>query len=211
MSNQKLNILIADDHKIVRDGLTAMLEDAEYIRIVGEANNGAEVLEICSEKKVDVIIMDINMAGMGGVEATEKVTKQYPDIKVLGLTMLEEEGHVRNMIRAGATGCVTKDAGRDELLEAIDAVASDQPYFNQEATFALAHDEGDRQDTELTDREREILELICDEYTNKEIADRLHISVRTVDAHRRNLLQKTGARNTAGLVRYAMKHVFANQ
>lgn len=210
----KINIVIADDHEIVRDGIIAMLEEYNQIKIVGEAESGEEVIKLCEDDKkdkIDLIIMDLNMGEMGGIEATRKVKERFPDIKILALTMMKDEEKIREMTEAGASGYIFKNSGVEELIEAIHKVMDGELYFSDEAVYSIItrkKDESKKQagDTDLTDREIEVLELICKEYTNAEIAEKLYISVRTVDAHRRNLLQKTGARNTAGLVRYAMKH-----
>lgn len=215
---KNISIIIADDHQIVRDGITAMLDEYEEIRIVGEAANGPEVLELCKKEGIDLIIMDLNMGEMGGIEATKRVKKEHPGIKVLALTMMKDDQKIRDMIQAGASGYVFKNSGVKDLLEAIETVMEGELYFSDEAVSTLvgnlnksdAERKRESEDSELTEREREVLKLICQEYTNKEIGDKLYISVRTVDSHRRNLLQKTGARNTAGLVRYAVEHNLLN-
>ncbi len=208
---QNVKIIIADDHQIVRDGITAMLEDYDEIQVKGEAANGEEVLELCKTTDVDLIIMDLNMGSMGGIEATKRVKEKYPAIKILALTMMKDEQQIRDMVRAGGSGYIFKNSGIEGLVEAIETVMEGELYFSDEAVHSLVMNKPevsseDHGETALTDRELEVLELICREYTNKEIAEELYISVRTVDSHRRNLLQKTGAKNTAGLVRYAMKH-----
>jgi len=209
-----LQILIADDHKIIRDGLQAMLEDAEGINVVAEATGGEEVLEICRSEKIDIVIMDINMPEPNGIETTRMLKKEFPNINVLALTMMQEDEHIRRMIAAGAGGYISKSSGSEELIEAIHTVAKGENYFSEEATKAvmknLVESGGKKKKSvssgDLTERELEVLKLICRELTNKEIAEKLYISIRTVDAHRRNLLQKTGARNTAGLVKYAVRN-----
>lgn len=215
---KNISIIIADDHQIVRDGITAMLDEYEEIRIVGEAANGPEVLELCKKDGIDLVIMDLNMGEMGGIEATKRVKKEHPGIKVLALTMMKDDQKIRDMIQAGASGYVFKNSGVEDLLEAIETVMEGELYFSDEAVSTLvgnlnksdAERKRESEDSELTERELEVLKLICQEYTNKEIGDKLYISVRTVDSHRRNLLQKTGARNTAGLVRYAVEHNLLN-
>jgi DNA-binding NarL/FixJ family response regulator len=208
-----IKILLADDHKIVRDGIKLMLEPHVGIDIEAEANNGVEVLEILNNTVIDLIIMDINMPEMDGVEATKKVKETYPDIKVLALTMSNDDLHIRQMIQAGASGYIMKSAGRSELKEAVNAIMQGKHYFSDEATNSIMMDlvkgkgkSSGHEPVHITDRELEILELIVKEHTNQEIGEKLFISSRTVDAHRRNLLQKTGARNTAGLVKFAFQH-----
>lgn len=208
-----IKILLADDHKIVRDGIKLMLEPQAGIDVVDEAQNGIEVLEKLKDQVVDIIVMDINMPEMDGITAARKVKENYPDVKVLALTMSNDDLHIRQMIQAGASGYIMKSAGRKELREAIDEIMAGKHYFSDEATESIMMDlvKGKGKSTDpdpihITDREMEILELIVQEHTNQEIAEKLYISSRTVDAHRRNLLQKTGARNTAGLVKYAFQH-----
>lgn len=208
-----VNILLADDHNIVRDGIKTLLEDEVGFKVVTEAKTGAEAIEACQEHDIDVIIMDINMPEMNGIEATKHIKKEFPDIKILGLTMMDEDQHIRDMIEAGASGYILKSSGKDELVEAITKILDGQHYFSEETTRSVMMEmvkgttgKSKTDPGELTEREIEVLELIVEQYTNQQIADELHISIRTVDAHRRNLLQKTGAKNTAGLVTYAIKH-----
>jgi DNA-binding NarL/FixJ family response regulator len=208
-----VNILLADDHNIVRDGIKTLLEDEIGFTIVAEAKTGAEAIEACQDHEIDLIIMDINMPELDGIEATRKIKENFPDIKVLGLTMMDEDQHIRNMIEAGASGYILKSSGKDELVDAITSILNGQHYFSEETTHSVMMDlvkgttkKSKSDPGELTEREIEVLELIVEQYTNQQIADKLHISIRTVDAHRRNLLQKTGAQNTAGLVTYAIRH-----
>lgn len=211
MANIKL--LLADDHKIVRDGIKLMLEPQAGIDVVAEAQNGNEVLKNLEHQVVDLVVMDINMPDMDGITATKKIKEKHPNVKVLALTMSNDDLHIRQMIQAGASGYIMKSAGRNELKEAIETIMSGKHYFSDEATQSIMMDlvkgkgKSSAPDSiHITDRELEILELIIKEFTNQEIAEKLYISSRTVDAHRRNLLQKTGARNTAGLVKYAFQH-----
>ncbi len=208
-----IKVLLADDHKIVRDGIKLMLEPQAGIDVVDEAETGAEVLKKIEEKVVDIIIMDINMPEMDGIQATKLLKEKHPELKVLALTMSNDDLHIRQMIQAGASGYVMKSAGRNELKEAILTIMDGKHYFSDEATQSIMLDlvKGKGKSStpdpiHITERELEILELIVKEFTNQEIAEKLYISSRTVDAHRRNLLQKTGARNTAGLVKYAFQH-----
>ena len=208
-----INILLADDHDIVRDGIRMLLEDEVGFKIAAEAENGKEAIEACKEYDIDLIVMDISMPEMNGIEATKKIKESSPDIKVLALTMMDEDQHIRQMIDAGASGYILKSSDKIELVDAITRILEGKHYFSNDATQSVMMDlvkgktEKDETDPgNVTDREKEVLELIVQQHTNQEIADKLHISTRTVDAHRRNLLQKTGAKNTAGLVTYAIKH-----
>lgn len=211
MTNVK--IALADDHKIVRDGVKTMLESQPELEVVAEASNGNEIIEKVDNNSIDLVIMDINMPEKDGITATKELKEKHPNVKILALTMSNDDLHVRQMIQAGASGYIMKSAGRKELKDAIETVMSGKHYFSDEATHSIMMDlvKGKGKSTtpdvvHITDRELEILELIVKEYTNQEIAEKLYISSRTVDAHRRNLLQKTGARNTAGLVKYAFQH-----
>lgn len=211
-----IQIAIADDHEIVRDGVKVLLEDEPGLDIIGEAETGKEAVNLCSSVKrdIDLFIMDITMPEMDGIEATKIIKQKFPDIKVLALTMLSEDQHIRKMIKAGASGYILKSSGKQELIKAINTIMAGQHYFSNEATQSILQElvapevnrTKDDDDVHITEREMEVLQLIVNEYTNQEIADKLYISVRTVDAHRRNLLQKTGAKNTAGLVKYALKN-----
>jgi DNA-binding NarL/FixJ family response regulator len=208
-----IKVLLADDHKIVRDGIKLMLEPQAGIDVVAEAENGRQVLKKIEDHVVDLVVMDINMPEMDGITATKAIKEKYPDIKVLALTMSNDDLHIRQMIQAGASGYIMKSAGRNELKDAIYTIMDGKHYFSDEATQSIMMDlvkgkgkSSSPDPIHITDRELEILELIVKEFTNQEIAEKLYISSRTVDAHRRNLLQKTGARNTAGLVKYAFQH-----
>jgi len=211
MSNVK--ILLVDDHDIIRDGIRALLDNEVGFNIVAEAENGVEALEACDKHDLHLVVMDINMPEMDGIEATEKIKEKHADIKVLALTMMDEDEHIRNMIKAGASGYILKSSDKDEFIDAITAILDGRHYFSEDTTKRVMMDlvqssgQQDEPDpSQITPREKEVLELIVDQYTNQQIADELHISIRTVDAHRRNLLEKTEAKNTAGLVTYAIRH-----
>lgn len=209
-----IKILLADDHDIVRDGIKMLLEDEVGFTITAEAENGKEAIEACKNHDIDLIIMDINMPEMNGIEATETIKESFPEIKILALTMMDEDQHIREMIEAGASGYILKSSDKMELVDAITTILDGKHYFSDDATQSVMMDivkgtttKKDSSDPgNITEREKEVLELIVEQYTNQEIAEELYISTRTVDAHRRNLLQKTGAKNTAGLVTYAIKH-----
>lgn len=212
-----IKVLLVDDHKIVRDGIKLMLEPQAGIDVVAETDNGEQVKDILKETSVDVIVMDINMPGMDGIETTRIVKDENPDVKILALTMSSDDSHIRQMVQAGASGYIMKSAGRDELTNAIHDVMKGKHYFSDQATQSIMMDlvknKGKTSMPEpvhITDRELEVLQMIVKEHTNQEIAEKLYISPRTVDAHRRNLLQKTGARNTAGLVKYAFQQGLVN-
>jgi DNA-binding NarL/FixJ family response regulator len=212
---QQVHIIIADDHQIVRDGVRSLLDDEPGFTVVGEAEDGEDVLEILKNRHADIIVMDINMPRMDGITCARHVTRDFPNTRVLALTMLMEDQHVKAMIQAGASGYIMKNSGRDELVNAIRRIMEGKHYFSDEATSAIMMDlvkPGGKEKPEpddnvpLTEREIEILKHIAQELTNEEIGKKLFISRRTVDAHRRNLLEKTGSRNTAGLIKFAVKH-----
>ena len=206
-----IKILVADDHKIIRDGIVQLLDDEKNFFIIGEAGNGKEALDILEQRKADIVIMDINMPEMNGIECTRQVVQKYPETKVLALTMYSEDIYLKRMLDAGASGYILKSSGKEELLKAIKKIMAGHLHFSDEITHAPST--GMESDIDksgdlipLTGREKEVLKLIVSEFTNQEIAEKLFISSRTVDAHRRNLIAKTGVRNTAGLVKYAIRN-----
>ncbi|HKI44313.1 MAG TPA: response regulator transcription factor [Balneolales bacterium] len=208
-------LLLVDDHKIIRDGIRALLHDVPNVRVVDEAENGPMAISLVKKNHIDVVIMDINIPGMDGIEATRKIKEYDSSVSVIALTMLGEKGNIKAMIEAGASGYILKTAGEEQLVNAIISVMEGKYFFSDEAAHTVMMDMVYEQEPKnkkssafikLTDRELEVLKLIVEEHTTQEIADALFISTRTVDAHRRNLLQKTGARNLAGLVRYALEH-----
>jgi len=208
-----ITILIADDHKVFREGIISILNEVEDITIIAEASDGREVLERLKEVKPNIIVMDISMGDTNGIETTQLVKASYPDINVLVLSMHSERGYIVKMLEVGASGYLLKDAGKDEMIRAIRTVAEGNTYYSQKVSSAIIeHIKSPKklnikkEGVQLTKRETEILQLIAEEYSNPEIAEKLFISIRTVDTHRRNLLEKLGTKNTAGLVKYAIKH-----
>lgn len=213
---KKIRILLVDDHMLVRSGIKNSLLNHNHLDVLAEAKNGIEALEHLEKTAFDLIIMDLSMPEMNGTEATKIISERYPDVNVLILSMHNEESHIREALKAGAIGYILKNINMDEFLEAIETVAKGEPYFTREVSVKIMNQlvrgkESDHSDnlSRLTKREIEILKLISEEYTNHEIADKLFISSRTVDTHRRNLIQKLQAKNTAGLVRYAIRNKIA--
>jgi DNA-binding NarL/FixJ family response regulator len=210
-----IKILIADDHKMFREGIRSLLEKEPNIEIVGGAENGQEALDFLKDHEVNVVLMDIDMDGMNGLVATQKIKVQFPETKVLVLSMHSETSYIVSMLDAGATGYILKNAGRDEMIRAIQVVAEGNTYYSNQVSNKIIEQltakkkvkktASSIEDMPLTDRELEVLQLISQEYSNPEIAEKLFISIRTVDTHRRNLLDKIGVKNTAGLVKYALK------
>ena len=214
---QAIKVLIADDHKIFREGIHSLLEKAEGIHVRGEASNESEILSFLESNEVDVILMDIDLEESSGIETTKKITQKENDIKILALSMHGESNYVIKMLDAGATGYILKNTGRDELITAIRTVAKGDSYYSSQVSSKIIQhlqhrkkQKGDKLSVPLSDREIEVLQLIAEEHSNPEIAEKLFISTRTVDTHRRNLLEKLGLRNTAGLVKYAIKMGYVN-
>lgn len=210
-----IRIVLADDHKIIRDGIISLLQDEPKIEICGEAENGKVALNLVEQLKPDLVIMDINMPVMDGITSTRLITEKHKNTRVLALSMTNEQEHIKNMIEAGAGGYILKNSGKEELILAIETILAGKNYFSDEVKDIIMqemvskkskHDKLSGEPVPLTRREKDVLKLIVQEFTNFEISEKLFISVRTVDAHRRNLLEKTGARNTAGLVKYAIEN-----
>lgn len=202
-------VIIVDDHIIFRKGLYTILNEIDFVKVVGEASNGNELLDLLKKQDTDVILMDIKMPVMDGIEATKKVTAKYPGIKVIALTMFEEISYFNKMIEAGASGFLLKKTTSEELEKAINLVLIDESYFSEEFMSSLnIHLKPKQKDPSisLTEREQEVLELICKGFSNVEIAGKLGVSSRTVDGFRAKLFEKTGAKNAPNLVMFAIKY-----
>jgi DNA-binding NarL/FixJ family response regulator len=212
---QETNVFVVDDHQIFLDGIISLLEDEPHIKIAGTAQNGREVIERIKGLNVDVILMDINMPEMDGIEATKIIRKTNPDIKILMLTMHSEPRFIKECLEIGAKGYVLKNISKDDLLKAIDTVQQDKPYLDQDVQEKLitsisnSEEEDDRNYDELaaqiTPRELEILQLIALGLTSQDIASKLFISKNTVETHRKNMLAKLNVNNTAALLKIAYK------
>lgn len=207
-----IKIFIADDHQLLIDGIKATLSSVTDFEIVGVADNGLHVIrELETGLQVDVILMDINMPKMDGLDCTKIVSKRFPDIKIIALSQYDEKRFVKMMVKHGAMGYLLKDSDKDTLVEAIRTVYSGTKYFCKRLSVSLVNQELKLEDTKslfpkLTERELEIMNLICEEYSSQEIADKLFISFHTVESHRANLMNKAGVKNTAGLVRWAVEN-----
>ena len=206
----KIKVLLVDDHAIMRDGIKALLSIHDDIEIVGEASEGKEAIEMAQELAPDVAIMDIGMPGMDGLEATRRLTKRNPRIKVIVLTQHDNKEYIFSTIRAGAAGYVPKKALGSELVSAIRAVCRGDSFLYPSAAKVLIEDyrqqaeKGDSYDS-LTGREREILKLIAEGQTSREIADALFISLKTVHGHRTKIMGKLDLHNRTELIKYAMR------
>lgn len=213
-----IKIILVEDHLVVRNGIKLLLDTQENMQVIAEANSGKEAIAYLLEGNIpDVIITDINMPGMDGLQLTEKLVEQYPDVKIIVLSMLNNTQNVVQAFQKGAKGYLVKNVSYDELLFAIAHIGNGGRYLCEELAMLLlerviaqppvfgeCETEGLADGLELSDREVEVLQLISDGYTNVEIADKLFLSKRTVEGHRQNLIEKTGVKNSASLIKYAV-------
>ena len=204
-----IKIVIADDHEIMLEGISSLIKPKDGIKIVGEARNGIEVLNILRETETDIVVLDIEMPEMNGVEATKKIREDFPNIKVLILTMHNEASFIRRIIEAGAQGYILKNKGKEELVHAIQVIYEGGEHYTEEVSKKLISSMKDKKvvgDINFTKREIEILRLIADGDSTKTIAKKLHIEPTTVDTHRRNMIEKTGVKNSMELVKFTVKN-----
>ena len=206
------NIVLADDHVLLRDGIKRIIEESPDLRIVAEASDGLELLRVLKKHDADMVLLDISMPGLRGIEAAREIKISHPDIKVLILTMHKKKEYVRHAFSAGADGYLLKEATGDELFDAIGAIRNGENYvsnaFSKELTSELIqlYRSGGKLKAEvLTHREKEVLKLIAEGKSSKEIADLLFISIYTVNNHRAKIIKKLGLKKTADLVRYAIR------
>ena len=206
----KIRIALADDHQLFRNGLKILLGAYGEFEVVAEASNGTELLKILEACPADIVLMDISMPEMDGAEATSRLARQSPATSVIALSMYGEEEYYYRMVDSGAKGFILKDSDITEVHDAIMAVHKGGNYFSQELLYhvirRIKNREHEEKSSSLSKREKEILLKICEGLSNHEIADALFISKRTVDKHRANLLAKTGSKNTASLILYAIKN-----
>jgi DNA-binding NarL/FixJ family response regulator len=209
-AKQKTRILIADDHQIVIEGIEHMLLAEADVDVVGTAHHGGEVLAFLLEHDADIILMDISMPVMNGIDTCAKVKSTHPQVQVIALTMMQEASLIQRMLKAGASGYLMKNSGKEELLQCIHAVVEGKTYYADEVKEVLLSDlttpTTKTPFPQLSRREKQILSMIANELTTGEISEQLHISFGTVETHRRNIMQKLGARNTAGMIRMAVEH-----
>ncbi len=204
-------VVLVDDHKLFRDGLKLLINNSGEAQVVAEASSGEEFLEIIDKCINCVVFMDIQMPGIDGVEATKLALERYPELKIIALTMFGDDEYYYQMIEAGVKGFLLKNTDINEVLDAIKIVSKGENCFSKELLYSIIKNlsktkNSSYNDPNLSDREIEILQLVCEGLSNQEIADKLFISKRTVDKHRSNILEKTNTNNTASLVMYSIKN-----
>jgi DNA-binding NarL/FixJ family response regulator len=209
--SKPIKIILADDHQMFLEGLSSLLKDIPELEIISLALSGKQVIEYLEKAPADIVVSDISMPEMDGIELNKLIKKSYPEVKVLILSTHNEADMIGKMIRNDVDGYLLKNAEKDELVQAIFSIAEGEKYFSEEVkneymnTFFSTHKKKDNQ-LKLSRREKEILKCIAMELTAQEIGDKLFISQNTVNTHRKNLLSKLNAKNTAGLVKYAMQN-----
>jgi two-component system response regulator NreC len=210
---RKIRVVLADDHRMMREGIRALLERQKDIEVVGEAADGREAVRLAAQLSPDVVVMDVSMPLLNGIEATRQIRRDSPDVAVLILTVHESEDYVAQLLAAGANGYIIKRAAGDELISAIHAVDQGEAFLYPSVARVVIEDyvrrlkEGgglSAQDV-LTDREREVLQLIAEGYTNREIADLLHLSIKTVQNHRSKIMNRLDLHDRGELVKYAIQ------
>ena len=202
----KIKLLIADDHPILRDGIVSLLQAEESFVIAGTAGNGYEVMELISKKDFDVCLLDINMPGMDGIETARLIKEKKPGIKIIMLTTYSDREIISELVHIGVSGYLLKNSDKKELVEAVNKVMKGRHYFSEEVENIILQGLTEKKWAEvitLTERELEVMHLLAKEYTNDKIAGELYISYRTVETHRKNIMQKTKSHNLAGLLKYA--------
>lgn len=209
----RIQLLIADDHEVYRDGLKTLLEKSADLEVIGEAANGKELISLCHHKAPDVILTDIMMPVMDGIEATQLITRYFPAVRVIALSMFNQDNLILDMLNAGAMGYLIKNAHKTEILEAIHSVYRNTPYYCKSTSMKLAKLIGSshfgqkaRDKISFTEKEMEIIHHICEEKTSKEIADEMHLSARTVEEYRQRIKDKMEVKGTTGIVIYAIRH-----
>jgi len=211
-TKDKNKVIIVDDHEIFRDGLKFVLSQSETVEVIAEAVNGEEYLKLLDIFKPDLVLMDISMPQMDGIEATRMSTLKYPEIKIVALSMFGEQEYYFKMLSAGAKGFILKKSGKNDLEKAIEEVMLGNSFFSHELlrNMIVSFNKSANSDADeiknFSKRELEVLELICQGLSNIEIGEKLNLSHKTIDGHRTHLIAKTGSRNSINLVMYAIKH-----
>lgn len=203
----KIKILLVDDHQILRDGIRNVIERNTTMEVIAEAKDGREAIKLCKQLKPNVVIMDIAMEGLNGVEATTKIVQENPEIKIIALSMHSNKRFVLGMFKAGAYGYLLKDCDSEELIKAIKTVAINQKYIAQNISAVILSEfiSGQQEEENLTSREKEILQLIAEGKSSKDIGDILFLSSKTVDSHRKNIMDKLELHSLPELTKYAIK------
>lgn len=212
-NNLIIKVVIADDHEIFRDGLKLMIESAKNIQLIGEAANGIELVNLVEKSNPDIVVTDIKMPQMDGVEATKLIREQYPHIEVIALSMFDDEQLILEILEAGAIGYLLKNSDKTEMIDAINMAYKHQSYYCKQTSAKLAKliayskqvNQKKQKESEFSEREKEIIKLICAEYTNKEIGEKLFLSTRTVEGYRMKILEKMDAKNIVGIVIEAIR------
>lgn len=209
---QVIRVLVADDHALMREGICALMKNYPDIEVIGEAENGRVAIQMTQKLRPDIVLMDIAMPQLNGLDATRQIKRDFPEINVLVLTMYDHEEYIRPALKAGASGYVLKQAAASEMVAAIRAVYRGEAVLSPAITRLVLddylHGEGEASETDLdklTLREREVLQLIAEGHTNREIAEILHISIKTVKSHRTNLMQKLDLHDRGDLIKYAIQ------
>lgn len=207
----KIKIIIVDDHEIFRNGLKMVLGKLSYAGLIGEAQNGAEFLELLEKSVPDIVLLDIEMPIMNGIEAAKSALEKYPNLNIIALTMFNDDEYIKSMMDVGVKGFLIKNINKDTLDKAILTVVNGGNYYSEELfeffSKQMTKDKSaDKNVIDLTRREKEILQLLCEGLSNKEIADELFISERTVLGHKTNLMLKTNCKNSLSLMAYAIKN-----
>jgi DNA-binding NarL/FixJ family response regulator len=209
-----INLVIADDHELFRDGLRLMLEKYPELHIVGEAQNGRELVELAALHKPDIILTDIKMPVMDGIDAVKKITAINSEVAIICLSMFDEDDLIIDMMEAGAKGYLLKNADKQEIIDAILTVYNGNYFYSKNTTNKLVelivkskfNPYGKSNKPEFTQREIEVIACICQQHSNKEIAKKLNLSSRTIENHRQRIMEKMDVKNTVGLVIYALKN-----
>jgi len=206
----KRRILLVDDHQLIIDGLRGFIEELDSVVVIGEANNGQDAITYTGVLSPDLILMDIDMPILSGIQATQEIKKNHPNVKIIIISMHNEKGLIKKLISFGADGYLLKNSPKKEVIEAVQMVLNGGKYFSTDVLLSLEKKkvvfDNSNEMTQLTDREIEIIRLVADGLTNKEIGEQLFISHRTVDTHRTNLMKKLNVTNVAGLIRFAFKN-----
>jgi DNA-binding NarL/FixJ family response regulator len=212
--SEPIQLLIADDHEIFRDGLALMLSRQKDMNLVGQASDGIELMALVEAQCPDVVLMDIKMPRMDGIQATKELIKIYPDLHIVALSMFSEENLIVEMLEAGAKGYLLKNADKQEILDAIHSVMENRVYYCRDTSATLAsmivksnfNPYRKKEVVEFSERELEIIRLICKQFTAQEMGDNLFLSRRTIEGYRTRILEKMNVKNTAGVVIYALKN-----